>query len=117
VEVTAMRVDNKPIRPEVLAALSQLPEVTKETGGTANAIRRDGRQLAPKRTGRLRRGISVERVFDRRTRSVSYLVGWSPSAWYGLLVELGTEDTAPKPHLVPAAIKHGAVAARPGDDE
>lgn len=104
-----MDIDNKPIRPEILAALSQLPEVTKEVRGTANAIRRDARQLAPKRTGRLRRGIQVERAYDASARRVSYIVGWGPSAWYGWLVEAGTEDTRPQPHLVPAAIKNGAV--------
>lgn len=111
-----MDIDNKPIRPEVLAALSQRPEVARQQREVANAIRRDARQLAPRRTGRLRREIQVERVFDPETRSVSYIVGWGPGAWYGWLVEEGTEHSAPKPHLVPAAIMNGAVAPRLGSD-
>lgn len=107
-----MKFDNKPLRPELLAALSQVKSVTKQQRDVANAIRRDARALAPKQTGTLRRNIQVERVYDPQTRRVSFLVGWGPKAWYGLLVELGTEDTMPAPHLVPAAVKHGAEAPR-----
>lgn len=113
--MAAVDVDNKPIRPEVLAALSQLPEVTKQTRAVANAIRRDARRLAPKRTGNLRRHIRVERRYDKATRMVTYVVGWDAQAWYGFLVEAGTEHSRPRPHLVPAAIANGAIAARPGD--
>lgn len=107
-----LKLDRRPIRRNVLSALSQVPEVTRQTRTTARDIARDARALAPRRTGRLRRGIRVERVFDRTARSVSYVVGWDPSAWYGFLVETGSENAAPRPHLVPAAIKHGAGAAR-----
>lgn len=110
-----MRVDRKPIRPQVLAALTQVPEVTKETRALANAIRRDARRLAPRRTGTLRRNISVERVYDKATRRVHFIVGWAPKGWYGWLVEAGTEDTTPRPHLVPAAIANGAVAPQGGE--
>lgn len=104
-----MRIDNKPLRPQVLAALSQLPEVTKQVRDVANAIRRDASRLAPRNTGNLRRSIAVERVFDPRTRAVSFIVGWSGRGFYGWLVETGTEGTPPRPHLVPAAVKNGAV--------
>ncbi|MFI5833216.1 HK97 gp10 family phage protein [Micromonospora sp. NPDC051300] len=109
-----MEVDRRRIRPEVLAALSQVPEVQKQVRHVANAIRRDAGRLAPKRSkkGTLRRNIEVERVYDPVTRRVSYLVGWGQKAWYGWLVEAGTEDALPRPHLVPAAIAHGAVAMR-----
>lgn len=110
-----MELDHKRIRPEVLAALSQVPEVTKEERKLANAIRRDARRLAPKRTGNLRRNIQVEREYDKSTRTVRFLVGWGPAGWYGWLQETGTEDTTPHPHLVPAAIKNGAVAPRGGE--
>lgn len=100
------------IRPDVLAALTRVPEVAKQVRQGANAIRRDARKLAPKVTGNLRKSLSVERVYDKETRTVSYIVGWSPQGWYGWMVETGTEDVAPQPHLVPAAIKHGAVAPR-----
>jgi HK97 gp10 family phage protein len=110
-----MRVDNKPIRPEVLAALSQLPEVSRRTREVANAIRRDARALAPRRTGNLRRHIRVERRYNRATREVTYAVGWDRQAWYGWMVEAGTEHSRPRPHLVPAAIANGAIAPRPGE--
>lgn len=104
-----MDVDNKPIRPAVLAALSQLPEVTKQVRETARDIRRDARALAPRRTGTLARNITIERVYDKSARTVSYIVGWAPKAWYGWIVEAGTEHSTARPHLRPAAIKHGAV--------
>lgn len=110
-----MRVDNRPVRREVLAALSQLPQVSRQMGEVADAIQRDARQLAPKRTGNLSRHIRVERRYDRATREVTYAVGWDNEAWYGWMVENGTEHSAPRPHLVPAAIRNGAVAPRPGD--
>lgn len=104
-----VELDNRPIDPRTLARLSRRSEVTKEMRQLANAIRRDARQLAPKRTGTLRKNIAVERVYDSAAGTVHYLVGWGRKAWYGWLVEAGTEDTAPQPHLVPAAVKHGAV--------
>ncbi|MEU7609554.1 HK97-gp10 family putative phage morphogenesis protein [Micromonospora sp. NPDC049204] len=104
--------DSRRIRPEVLAALSQVPEVTRQVREVANAIRRDARRLAPRQTGQLARSISVERVYDPLTRRVGFIVGWGPRGWYGWLVESGTEDQEPRPHLVPAAIAHGAVAVR-----
>ncbi|GAA2516657.1 HK97 gp10 family phage protein [Winogradskya humida] len=103
-----MLADNKPIRPEVLAAFSQVPEVAKAVRQVANAIRRDARRLAKKNTGTLRRNLQVERAYDRETRVVYFRVGWGPAAWYGWLVEAGNEENAPAPHLVPAAIKNGA---------
>lgn len=107
-----MDIDNTPIRPNVLRALSQVPEVTKQVREEAREIARDARKLAPRRTGNLARNITVERVYDKSARTVSYIVGWGPKAWYGWLVEAGTEDTIARPHIVPAAIKHGAVAPR-----
>jgi len=112
-----MLLDNKSIRPEVLAALSQVPEVAKQVRQVANAIRRDARRLARKNTGKLRRNIQVERVYDPQTRTVIFLVGWGPAAWYGWLVEAGTQENPPAPHLVPAAIKNGAVAPHHGGDD
>lgn len=106
-----MDVDNTPIGPADLAALSRMPEVERETRALARDIARDARQLAPRRTGNLaRHGIGVDRRIDRRTREVVYAVGWTEAGWYGWLVENGTEHSAPRPHLVPAAIRNGAVA-------
>ena len=91
-------------RPEVLAAVSQSPSVKKQVRAVAAEIRKIARQKAPKSTGALRRGIQVENVYDSKTGLVEYHVGWNKyTAWYGALVELGTEDTPARPHLRPAA--------------
>lgn len=106
-----MDVEKTQIPKDVLVALSQMPEVVKEVRALAKDIAKDARQLAPVRTGNLKKnGIGVERVQHARTGEVTYAVGWTPEGWYGWLVEGGTEDTTPHPHLVPAAVKHGAVA-------
>jgi HK97 gp10 family phage protein len=92
------------IRPEVIAAVTQAPSVKKQVRTVANEIRKIARQKAPKETGALRRGIQVENVYDKQTGMVEYHVGWNRyTAWYGALVELGTEDTPARPHLRPAA--------------
>jgi hypothetical protein len=102
--------DNTPIPPNVLAALSGLPEVTRQTRELAQDIAKDARHLAPTRSGRLRRrGIGIERMVGP-SGEVFYAVGWTPAGWYGWLAETGTEHSVPRPHLVPAAIMHGAVA-------
>ena len=77
----------------------------------AAVIARDAARLAPVRTGNLRRNITVER--ERVGGVWHYLVGWAPAAYYGRYVEFGGErNRRPRPHLVPAAVKHGAVAPR-----
>jgi HK97 gp10 family phage protein len=108
-------VDDTPIPRDVLIALSQVPEVLKETREKAADIARDARRLAPKRTGNLRRrGIGIERMKDEKTGQTIYGVGWTPAGFYGWMVEAGTEHSPPRPHLVPAAIKHGAVEPEAG---
>lgn len=92
------------LRREVIAALTQTPEVKRQVRAVAVEVRRLARQKAPVRTGALRRSIRVENVYDRETGRVEYRVGWDKRiAWYGGLVELGTEDTPARPHLRPAA--------------
>lgn len=93
------------LRPEVLAAISQAPSVKKQVRAVAAEIRKEARRLAPKNTGNLRRNIAVENVYDPKTGMVEYHVGWNKKAWYGGLVELGTEHEPPRPHLRPAADK------------
>lgn len=93
-------------RPEVLAAISQAPSVKKQVRAVAAEIRKEARRLAPKDSGSLRRGIAVENVYNPKTRMVEFHVGWSKRrAWYGGLVELGTEHVPARPHLRPAADK------------
>ncbi|MDH6460112.1 hypothetical protein M2302_000263 [Micromonospora sp. A200] len=104
-----MDVDNRGIPQDVLVALSELPEVQKEMRAVASAIARDARQLAPVESGQLKgKGIGIEKIEDDATGLVYYGVGWTRAGWYGWLVEAGHEDAEPRPHLVPAAIKHGA---------
>ena len=91
-------------RPEVLAAVSQAPSVKKQVRAVAGEIRKRARQKAVKHTGAMAKGIQVENFYDPATRMVEYHVGWNKyTAWYGPLVELGTEDTPTRPHLRPAA--------------
>jgi len=101
-------------RPEVLAAISQAPSVKKQVRQVANEIRKEARRRATKQTGALRRGIQTENVYDSKTGLVEYHVGWSKkTAWYGLLVELGTEDTPARPHLRPAGDKVNQARSAP----
>lgn len=103
-----MRVLRATYRPGALAALSQVPEVKRQVRAVAAKVRDDARRLAPVETGHMRRGIVVVNAFDPKTRTVVYRVGWRMrDAWYGGLVELGTEKTPPQPHLRPAAWRNG----------
>lgn len=90
------------VNQRAIKALSQVPEIRRQVRGAANEVRKLARQKAPKQTGALRRSLKVESVFDRGM--VTYRVGWDRRiAFYGPLVELGTEDTPAQPHLRPAA--------------
>ena len=83
-----------------IAALSHHPAVRQAVEAQARAIRDEAKQLAPVETGALRSSIRVEQHNDE------FRIGWDKDvAWYGPLVELGTERTAPQPHLRPAAFK------------
>lgn len=109
-----MRVDNRPSDPRALRDIANSPGPQAEARQLAKDIRRDARRLAPKRTGNLARHIEIEEITDLDTGIEGFAVGWGDKAWYGWLVEAGTEDTAPRPHLAPAAIRHGARG--PGGD-
>jgi len=105
-----VRVDDRPSDPRVLRDLVNSPQVQDEARKVALAIRRDARQLAPERTGNLRRHIVTEQITDLDTGLEGYAVGWDDDAFYGPFVEAGGERRSPRPHLVPAAIKNGAGA-------
>lgn len=109
-----MKVDNRPSDPRALREIANFPQVQQSAGELAKAIQRDARRLAPTRTGNLRRHIVVEEITDLATGVEGYAVGWDDNAFYGPFVEDGGEHSAPRPHLVPAAIKHGARG--PGGD-
>lgn len=103
-----------PIDRRVIAALSRTPQIKKQLRLVANEIRKEARRLAPKDTGALKRGIGVDNVLGENGQA-EFRVGWTGSAFYGGLLELGTEDTPPRPHLRPAAIKvAGTNGRRPG---
>jgi HK97 gp10 family phage protein len=104
-----MELDDKPTDPKALRELANSAQVQDVCEQVAKDIQKDARRLAPKRTGNLRRGIVVEEYTDLRTGVDGFAVGWSDRAWYGWMVESGTENEPARPHLVPAAIKHGAV--------
>lgn len=109
-----MRLDPRPSDPRALRDIANSPGPQAEALRLAKAIQRDARRLAPRRTGKLRRNIKVEEITDLDTGIEGFAVGWDDPAFYGWMVETGTEDTAPKPHLGPAAIKNGARG--PGGD-
>jgi HK97 gp10 family phage protein len=95
------------LRPEVIAALTRVPEIKKQVRAVANGIRDDARAHAPRQTGALRRSIKVDNVLDEQGRVV-FRVGWDKRiAYYGPLVEAGTDDTHAEPHLGPAARRAG----------
>lgn len=110
-----MRVDDRPSNPRDLRDLANSPEVQDELKKLALAVRDDARQLAPKRSGNLRRHIDIEKITDLDTGVDGYVVGWGDDAFYGPFVERGDERRRPQPHLVPAAIKNGVTL--PGGDE
>jgi HK97 gp10 family phage protein len=86
--------------------LKRADEVRRGTRAGAFVIRGEAQNLAPVRTGTLRRSITVVES-SGPNGEVEYHVGWDLSiADYGLPVEVGTEDTAAQPHLRTAAIKH-----------
>lgn len=94
----------------VLAAVSQSPVVKKQVRAVASEIRKRARKRARKQTGAMARGIRVDNVYDKETGLVEYRVGWDRrTAFWGPLIELGTEDTPAQPHLRPAAdeVAHG----------
>lgn len=97
-------------RSVILAAVSQQPKAKKQVRALAAKVRDDARRLAPKDTGALRRSIKVTNHYDPATKTVSYRVGWDKSvAFYGPMVEFGTERSAAHPHLRPAADANGGV--------
>jgi HK97 gp10 family phage protein len=104
----AVKVSHEPTDPRDLVEIANSDEVQAECRKLARDIRKDARRLAPKKTGNLSRHIEVEAITDLATGIEGFAVGWGDKAWYGQMVEDGTEDTPPAPHLAPAAIKHGA---------
>ncbi len=105
-----VKVGHEPTDPRSLLEIANADETQEECFALAKDIQRDARGLAPKQTGNLRRHIEIEEITDLDTGIEGYAVGWGDKAWYGQMVEDGTEHTDPKPHLAPAAIKNGATA-------
>lgn len=103
--------DNRPTDRRALRELANSPEIQDECRRMAKDVQRDARRLAPVESGNLRRNIVIEEITDIDTGVDGFAVGWSDRGYYGMLVELGTEDTPARPHLVPAAVKNGATGA------
>lgn len=103
-----MKLDHRRSDPRALRDVANSDPVQAVTRDLAEAIQKDARRLAPRRTGTLRRGIVVEEITDLATGIEGYAVGWSDRAFYGQMVEQGSEESTAQPHLVPAAIKNGA---------
>jgi len=110
-----MRLDNRPSDARSLRELANSQQAQDAAREMAKDIQRDARRLAPKKTGNLRRHIVIEEITDLDTGIEGFAVGWDDKGFYGQLVEQGTEDTTAQPHLVPAAIKHGARGVGVGD--
>ena len=108
-----MRSEKVPGSAKELRDIANSDEVQGDCRTVARDIQRDAKRGAPKRTGNLARHIEVEEITDLSTGLEGFAIGWGDKAWYGQMVEDGTEHTAPRPHLVPAAIKNGA---GPGGD-
>lgn len=109
-----MKLDPRPSDPRALRDLANDPAVQAVARDLAEAIKKDARRLAPRKSGSLRRHIVVEEITDLETGIEGFAVGWDDKGWYGWLVENGHEGAEPRPHLVPAAIKNG-VTVRGGD--
>jgi HK97 gp10 family phage protein len=103
-----VRSEKEPGSAQALRDIANSEEIQSELRKLAKDVQRDARRLAPKRTGTLRRGIVVEEITDLDTGLEGFAIGWNNKAFYGWMVENGTEENAPRPHLIPAAIKNGA---------
>jgi HK97 gp10 family phage protein len=110
-----VRTDNRPSDPRALRDIANSPEVQDVARKLAKAIQKDARGLAPKRTGNLARHIAVEEITDLDTGIEGFAVGWDDKGWYGWIVENGHGTVAPRPHLIPAAIRNGATGYAGGD--
>jgi HK97 gp10 family phage protein len=94
-----------PINQRAVADLAKARAVTNQEETVARQVLEIARDLAPFLTGRLRRSLTVVEVRNPRGQT-EYRIGWDPDvAEYGPIVEFGSEDTAPQPHLRPAGIK------------
>lgn len=107
-----MKLDRRPTDERALRELANSQPVQDACRALARDIQRDARRLVPVETGNLRRHIAVEEYTDLETGVEGYAVGWDDKGFYGQLVEEGTEHEPARPHLVPAAIRNGAL--RPG---
>jgi HK97 gp10 family phage protein len=103
-----VRSEKEPGSAKELRDIANSDEIQSELRKLAKDVQRDARKLAPKRTGNLRRGIKVEEITDLDTGLEGFAVGWDDKAFYGWMVENGSEHNTARPHLVPAAIKNGA---------
>jgi len=82
------------------------------TREAAKKIRDDARVYAPLETGNLRENIRALKTPKKITRmlfgteAVSYTVGVTKLAWYGVFLEYGTKHMSPDPFIYPAVVKN-----------
>jgi len=110
-----IKMSSPAVQSAILATLSRNKAVTGEVAKSSRLVRDEARRRAPHVTGDLRRSLKSQRYYNPRTRQVEYRVGWDRSiAFYGWMVEAGTEHSAAQPHLRPAADQFGAKPPRDG---
>jgi HK97 gp10 family phage protein len=110
-----IKMSSPAVQSAILATLSRNKAVTGEVAARSRLVRDEGRRRAPRLTGALRRSLKSQRYYNPRTRQVEYRVGWDRAiAFYGWMVEAGTERTPAQPHLRPAADQFGAKPPRDG---
>lgn len=77
-------------------------------------VRRRARELAPRRTGNLRRSIVVRSA--REGNDIVVRIGLLARAFYGFLLEFGTRRISPRPWMRPAFDQTKEAAAKEVSD-
>lgn len=86
-----------------LEAVAQRQTLTRAAKAGAEPIRAAASSAAPRRSGTLASSIIISAPSGEQTTDESSVrIGPSKQAWYGRLVERGTQFAAPRPFLDPA---------------
>lgn len=72
----------------------------------AMKVRKEARNAAAEDTGNLKQNIRVRVSRKRGQDRVTYRVGVTKDAFYGMFLEFGTKKMAPRPFLRPALDEH-----------
>lgn len=82
--------------PEIIAELPVIVDAAMKE--SARLVEQDAKERVPVRTGKLRDAIHTE----RKSWATYEVVGGDGEAFYGHMVEFGTEHSGGEPFLVPA---------------